>query len=83
MWGYAKDRIYADEPLTLEHLKTNFRQIMAEIPLNVSQEVVDINLERIWKKYFMCVLLTITFETTKCIYFVLMSDLGLESWLYV
>ena len=30
-----KGRIYADKPSTLEHLKTNIHQVMAEIPANV------------------------------------------------
>ena len=33
--GYAKDRIYADQPSTFEQLKTNFRQVMAEIAPNM------------------------------------------------
>ena len=32
LWGYAKDRVYADKSSTLEHLKINIRQVMAEIP---------------------------------------------------
>ena len=35
LWGYAKDRAYADKPSNLEHLKTNIRQVMAEIPPNM------------------------------------------------
>ena len=35
--GYVKDHIYADKPSTLEHLKTNIRQIIAEISPNMSQ----------------------------------------------
>ena len=26
LWGYAKYRVYADKPTTLEHLKTNISQ---------------------------------------------------------
>ena len=29
LWGYVKDIVYADEPSTLEHLKTNISQVMA------------------------------------------------------
>ena len=47
MWGYAKDRVYADKPSTLEHLKTNIRQVMAEIPPNMYQKVVENYLKRI------------------------------------
>ena len=39
--GYAKDRVYADKPSTLEHLKTDIRQAMAEMPLNMCQKVVE------------------------------------------
>ena len=39
--GYAKDRIYADKPSTFEYLKTNIRQVTAEIPPNICQKVVE------------------------------------------
>ena len=47
LWGYAKDRVCADKPLTLKHLKTNIRQDMAEIPPNMCQKVVKNYLKRI------------------------------------
>lgn len=47
LWGYAKDRVYADKPSTLEQLKTNIRQVMAEIPPNMCQKVVENYLKRI------------------------------------
>ena len=28
LWGYAKDRVYAYKPSTLEHLKTKIRQVV-------------------------------------------------------
>lgn len=31
LWGYAKDRVYAIHPQNLEQLKTNIREVMAEI----------------------------------------------------
>ena len=37
----SKDRVYADKPLILEHLKTNIRQVMAEITLNRWQKAVE------------------------------------------
>ena len=40
-WGYAKDRVYADKPSAPEHLKTNIRLVMAEIPPNMSQKAVE------------------------------------------
>ena len=42
-----KDRVYADRPLTLEHLKNNIRQVKAEIAPNMCQKVVENYLERI------------------------------------
>ena len=41
LWGYAKDRVYADKPSTVEHLTTYIRQVMAEIPPNMCQKVVE------------------------------------------
>ena len=35
LWGYKKGRVYADTPSTLEHLKSNILQVMAEIPQNI------------------------------------------------
>ena len=43
---YAKERVYADKSSTLEHLKTNIRQIMAEIPPNVFKKVIENYLKR-------------------------------------
>ena len=45
--GQAKGHFYADKPSTLEHLKTNIRQVMAEIPPNMCQKVVENYLKRI------------------------------------
>ena len=45
--GYVKDRVYADKPLTLKHLKTNIRQVMAETRSNMCQKVVENYLKRI------------------------------------
>ena len=38
--GYVKDRIYADKPSTLNHLKISIRQVMAERLPNMCQKVV-------------------------------------------
>ena len=46
-WGYAKDRVYADKPSTLEHLQINIRQVMAELPPNMCQKVIENYLKRI------------------------------------
>ena len=43
LWGYAKDRVYANKPSTLGH---NIRQAMAEIPPHMSQKVVENYLKR-------------------------------------
>ena len=40
-WGYVRDRGYKDKSSTFEHLKTNIRQIMAEVPPNMYQKVVE------------------------------------------
>ena len=47
LWGYAKDRFYADKPSTFGHLKPNIRQVMAEIPPNLYQKVVANYLKRL------------------------------------
>ncbi|EFN60297.1 hypothetical protein EAG_00276, partial [Camponotus floridanus] len=47
LWGYAKDRVYADNPLTLEHLKNNIHEVMAEIPAEMCQKVIENYLKRI------------------------------------
>ena len=41
LWNYVKDHVYEDKPSTLEHLETNIRQVMAEIPPNIRQKVVE------------------------------------------
>ena len=47
LWGYEKDRIYADKPSTFDHLKTNTRQVVTEVQQNMFQKVIDNNLKRI------------------------------------
>ena len=47
LWSHANDRVYADKPSTLEHLKTNILQVMSEIPPNMCQKVVENDLKRI------------------------------------
>ena len=42
-----RNHVYADKPPTLEHLKLNSRQLMAEIPPNMYQKVVENYLKRI------------------------------------
>ena len=81
-WGYAKDPVYVNKPSTLEYLKTNSRQVMAEMPSNICQKVVEnylkrwctvVNVQTLqWKKNIrktniFCVLFTFTFETIKWI----------------
>ena len=41
LWGYARGRVYADKASTLEHFKTNIRQVMAEISPNMCQKVIE------------------------------------------
>ena len=45
--SYAKNRVYADKLSTLEHLKTNIRHVMAEVPPNMCQKVVENYIKRI------------------------------------
>ena len=46
-WGYVKDRVYANKPSSLERLKTNIRQVMAETPPNnMCQKVIENYLKR-------------------------------------
>ena len=40
-------RVYADKSSSLEHLKTNFRQVVTEIPPNMYQKVFGSYLKRI------------------------------------
>ena len=47
LWAYEKDHVYAGKPSPLEHLKTNIHQVMAEIPSNMCQKVVENDLRRI------------------------------------
>ena len=42
LWDYAKYRVYADKPLTLELLRTNIRPVVAGILPNMCQKVVEI-----------------------------------------
>ena len=46
MWSYAKGHVYADKPLALKHLKTDIRQVTAEIPPNMYQKLVENYLKR-------------------------------------
>ena len=39
--SYANDSVHVDKPLTLEHLKTTLRQVMAEIPPNMCQKLIE------------------------------------------
>ena len=47
LWGYAKDRVYANNPQTLDELKTNIRNVMAEIPPEMCRKVIENYLKRI------------------------------------
>jgi len=47
LWDYAKDRVYANNPLTLEHLKNNICEVMAEIPVEMCQKVIENYFKRI------------------------------------
>ena len=56
LWGYARDRVYADKPSTLstqeptsilEHFKKDISQVMAELPPNMCLKVVENYLKKI------------------------------------
>ena len=61
LWGCAKDRVYADKPSTLKHLKIN--QYVSKSVRKLPQKINACNI----KKYFLCVLFTFIFENTKWI----------------
>ena len=44
---FAGLRVYANKPSTVEHLKTNICQVIAEMTLNMCEEVVENYLQRI------------------------------------
>ena len=55
LWGYAKDRVYADKPSTIEHLKANIRQVIAEISSNMCKKVVENYIKHFaWRSYKLC-----------------------------
>ena len=47
LWSYAKNRVIADKPSTVEHLKPNIRQVMSEVAPNMCLKAVENNLKRI------------------------------------
>lgn len=47
LWGYAKDRVYADNPQSLDHLKNNIRDVLAELQPAICKKVIENYLKRI------------------------------------
>lgn len=47
LWGYAKDRVYEDDPQDLEQLKANIRRVIAEIVPQMCKKVIENYLFRI------------------------------------
>lgn len=47
LWGYAKDRVYANSPQTLDDLKGNIREVMAEKLPEMWRKVIENYLKRI------------------------------------
>ena len=41
VWGYLKDRVYADAPHTIPHLKQNITETARAIPYNMRAHVLD------------------------------------------
>ncbi|GFX76331.1 putative LOC100569746 [Trichonephila clavipes] len=42
LWGYVKSLVYADKPLTLDHLEDNIRRIIANIRPQILEKVLKI-----------------------------------------
>ncbi|GFX24552.1 putative DD41D transposase [Trichonephila clavipes] len=41
MWGYVKSLVYADKPQTLDHLEDNIRRVIADIPPQMLEKVIE------------------------------------------
>jgi hypothetical protein len=41
LWGYVKSQVYADKPLTLDHLEANIRRVIANIRPQTLEKVVE------------------------------------------
>lgn len=40
LWGYVKSKVYANNPRTIEDLKTNIRNVIREIPVQMCENVM-------------------------------------------
>lgn len=47
LWGYVKDKVYTDNPQTLEHLKDNIREVIATIQPAMCKKVIENYIKRI------------------------------------
>ena len=45
LWGYLKSKVYANKPESLRALKTNIRQEIAKIPVDIFQKMME-NIEK-------------------------------------
>ncbi|GFT58941.1 uncharacterized protein TNCV_185601 [Trichonephila clavipes] len=41
LWGYVKSLVYADKPLTLDHLEDNIRRVIADIRPQMLEKVIE------------------------------------------
>ncbi|KZC03798.1 hypothetical protein WN55_04255 [Dufourea novaeangliae] len=41
LWGYVKDQVYADNPQSIEALKTNIRRVIGEIEPQLCKNVIE------------------------------------------
>ncbi|GFW72779.1 putative DD41D transposase [Trichonephila clavipes] len=41
LWGYVKSLVYADKPQTLDHLEDNIRRVIADIPPQMLEKVIE------------------------------------------
>ncbi|GFW59291.1 putative DD41D transposase [Trichonephila clavipes] len=41
LWGYVKSLVYADKPQTLDHLEDNIHRVIADIPPQMLEKVIE------------------------------------------
>ncbi|GFT32581.1 uncharacterized protein TNCV_3145351 [Trichonephila clavipes] len=47
LWGYVKSLVYADKPQTLDHLEDNIRRVIAYIPPQMLEKVIENSTSRL------------------------------------
>ena len=46
LWGYLKEKVYVNKPQTLDQLKTNIRQEIENIPVEMLKKVMKNSIKR-------------------------------------